>query len=103
MTYEKTPKTLSDDQIRVTKSVQSATDVLRSAQPYLEAATKSMRKGDRAWQEGDPIDPVPVPPHILRDLVTMVATQVKMNNGLSRHDKGDGDWNPFKGIDFEFD
>lgn len=102
MTYENTPRTLSDDQIRVTESVQSATDVLRSAQPYLETAVKSMQKS--GLQEGDAVEPVSVPPHILRDLVTMLATHVKIGDGLrARKDRGDGDWNPFKGIDFEFD
>jgi hypothetical protein len=114
---KKGPRTLTNDQIRVTAGVQSAAEILRSSKPYLDAALKSMQMGDRMWQAGDPaLKPIPVPPHIMRDLVTMLAAQAKLNHFFAgrgqegepsarmiKTDRHDWDWNPFKGIDFEVD
>jgi hypothetical protein len=91
--------TLTDDQIRVSENVQSVTDILRSSKPYLDAALKAM---------DDPSNtkPIEVAPYILRDLVAVLTAELKMSqvfSGSKKKDKGDGDLNPFNGIDFEFD
>jgi hypothetical protein len=98
---EKGQRSLTNDQIRVTEAVRSASDILRSTKPYMDAAL-------RAMQDTEPTDyrPVEVPPNILRDLVVMLAAEVKRADALVARpggDPGDGDWNPFNGIDFEFD
>lgn len=99
----KEQKTLTSDQIRVSQDVRSVSDVLRNAKPYLDNALRAM--ADRDPSECDPIE---VPPALLRDLFALAAADQKRALTLARRrsgggDAGDGDWNPFNGIDFEFD
>ena len=94
-----TQNTLTDDQIRVSENVRSVTDILRSSKPYLDAALKAL---------DDPRNtkPIEIAPNLLRDLVVVLTAEAKRSQVLSgskKKDKGDGDWNPFNGIDFEFD
>ena len=101
MANEKNQRTLTDDQIRVSSSVRSANDVLQSAKPYLDAAIRAMHGA-----KGGNVPPIEVPPAVMRDLALMLISEVKRADQLvagSRKDKGDGDWNPFNKIDFEFD
>ena len=103
MTEEETPtKTLTNDQIRVSENMRSATDILQSAKPFLDQALDTMQKSGAADYQ-----PIEVPPNVLRDLVVMLAAEIKRADALARirpsGDAGDGDWNPFNGIDFEFD
>jgi hypothetical protein len=101
MAKKKDQQTLTDDQIRVSSRVRSANDVLRSAKPYLDAAIKAMRRST-----GGSVPPIEVPPQVIRDLALMLISEVKRADQLvagPRKDKGDGDWNPFNKIDFEFD
>jgi hypothetical protein len=98
---KKDRRTLTDDQIRVSTNVRSANDVLQSARPYLDAAVKALQ-GSR----GGKAPPIEVPPDVIRDLALMLISEVKRADQLvvgARKDKGDGDWNPFNKIDFEFD
>lgn len=101
MAKKKDQRTLTDDQIRVSRGMQSANDVLRSAKPYVDAANDAMRRS-----KGGAVPPIEVPPQIIRDLALMLISEVKRADQLvagPRKDKGDGDWNPFNKIDFEFD
>ncbi len=96
------PRTLRDEQIRVSQSVNSANDVLQSAQPYMKAALRAI-----ATSESTKHQTIEVPPQLVRDLVVMLAAEVKRADQLAGRrrggDPGDGDWNPFNRIDFEFD
>jgi hypothetical protein len=98
---EQHTRTLTNDQIRVSENVRSATDILRSAKPFLDEAVEAMQKSPATDYQ-----PVEVPANVLRDLVVMLAAEIKRADALARRpngDPGDGDWNPFNGIDFEFD
>jgi hypothetical protein len=99
------PKTIRNEQIKVSNERQSGMEVLKASKPYFEAAVKALAGRNRA----DPQQPVSVPPQILHDLVALVIADQKRADALLRRkrpdgtDRGDGDWNPFNGIDFEFD
>lgn len=99
---EQGQRSLTNDQIRVTETVKSATDILRSSKPYLDAALKMMQEPGDAGSR-----PVEVPANVFRDLVVVLAAEMKRADAFARRptngDPGDGDWNPFNGIDFEFD
>jgi hypothetical protein len=101
---KKSKRTLTNDQIRVTKKFHSATDVLLSAKPYLDAALKAIPVSGAKSSR-----PIEVPPEIVRDLVVMLIAEIKRadelfaNGAQPRGDRGDSDLNPFNGIDFEFD
>ena len=97
--------TLSSEQIRVTDSTNSIPDLLREALPYLETALNGMEGCDPRY-----CDPIEVPPHLFRDLVTVLIAETKRAKALGfslegeeQSDPGDGDLNPFKKLDFEFD
>ena len=111
MDEKKAPRTLRPEQIGVSEKFKSAAEVLRASKPYLESALESM---DTAQPGED--SPVEVPAHIVRDLVIMLAAEVKRVDALAggrvggrpggefvQEDPGDGDWNPFNKVDFEFD
>jgi hypothetical protein len=99
------PKTIRNEQITVSKETQSGMEVLKASKPYFEAAVKALAGGYRAEEQ----QAVSVPPQILHDLVALVIADQKRADALLRGkrpdgtDRGDGDWNPFNGIDFEFD
>ncbi len=101
---ENSGRTLTDDQIRVTGKARSGVDVLQSAKPFFEAALKSMQDSKSTKYE-----PISVPPNVIRDLVLMLAAEIKRADAINarprtgNNDPGDGDWNPFKRVDFEFD
>ena len=92
--------TLTDDQIRVSENVRSAIDILRESKPYLDAAQDAMKDC-----EPENYSPIKVPPNVFRDLVAILTAEAKRSQVYAgaQSDSGDGDWNPFNGIDFEFD
>jgi hypothetical protein len=99
------PKTIRNEQIKVSNERKSSLEVLKASKPYFETAVRALAGGNRADQQ----QPVSVPPQVLHDLVALVIADHKRANDLLRvrrpdgTDRGDGDWNPFNGIDFEFD
>lgn len=113
MESSKVQRTLTDDQIRVTADMRTANDVLTSAKPHLDAALDAIRANERLGSAAGSIrdlPPIPVPPTVLRDLVVMLMSEVKRAGALIggggqavAGDAGDGDWNPFEQVDFEFD
>jgi hypothetical protein len=98
------PKTIRNDQIRVSNERRSGMDVLKASKPYFEAAVQALTGKGQAAQQS-----ISVPPQVLHDLIALVIAEQKRADALLRGkrpdgtDKGDGDWNPFNGIDFEFD
>ncbi len=101
-TRKSTPKTLRNNQIQITEDIQNASDVLRSAQPYFDTALNNIASG-----RPNEVEPVKVPAEVLKNLVILVGSDLKRSGFLvgavKRVDPGDGDWNPFNSIDFEFD
>jgi hypothetical protein len=105
MSVEK-PRTLQDEQIKVSASMSTAVDVLRNSKPYFESAVKSLGNSGSSKV-------VEVPSELLRDLVLLAAADIKRSEALLNartlgeggavHDRGNSDWNPFNRVDFEFD
>ncbi|MFD9427497.1 MULTISPECIES: hypothetical protein [unclassified Streptomyces] len=93
-------RTLRDDQIRVSETAINAADVLRSSKPFLEAALRVTESGRDEHIE--------VPAEVFRDLVAILAAEVKRANAYTAYTAEDerrprdSDWNPFKGIDISW-
>ncbi|MEU2621965.1 hypothetical protein ABZ642_28155 [Streptomyces sp. NPDC007157] len=94
--------TLRDDQIRVSETAISAADVLRSSMPFLEKALRAIERGGRDER-------IEVSPEVFRDLVAILAAEVKRADAYTSTETHlrpkkprDKDWNPFKGIDISW-
>lgn len=92
---------LSNEDIRISENVNSITDVLKNAKPYMEIAVKKINDDN-----SDSSNNIEVPSKLFRDLVMFAASDFKRSFGLlggnlaigpnPKVDSNDDDWNPLK-------